>query len=186
MKNKRAEVAKVAALFCVPLAVLASVPASRAYKARQATAQMMTLLTAQIRVAGDAARSRDNDLINGWIAEGADVNTRDSHGNTPLLIAARLSEPQVEILVEHGADVNAQDNFGITALMLAANNGNERQVRLLLARGARTDLRAKGDGRSRTVLSVARERLAEFSSSGQMTASARAIVQMLQAAGARE
>ncbi|KAJ8948757.1 hypothetical protein NQ318_017926 [Aromia moschata] len=64
---------------------------------------------------GKAARSYD--IIEILVSYGADVNTKDQYGYTPLHIAALNELSQcVEILIYHGADVTAKSKFGMTAL----------------------------------------------------------------------
>ncbi|KAK5642694.1 hypothetical protein RI129_008861 [Pyrocoelia pectoralis] len=64
---------------------------------------------------GKAARSYD--IIEVLVSWGADINTKDQYGYTPLHIAALNELSQcVEILVFHGADVTAKSKFGMTAL----------------------------------------------------------------------
>jgi len=54
------------------------------------------------------------------ILHGADVNTQNDVGQTPLHSAALHNElPCAEILVQHGANVDVKDLRGKTALMLA-------------------------------------------------------------------
>lgn len=71
--------------------------------------------TALHAAVGKAARSYD--IIEVLVSWGADVNTKDQYGYTPLHIAALNELSQcVEILVFHGADVTAKSRFGMTAL----------------------------------------------------------------------
>jgi ankyrin repeat protein len=64
---------------------------------------------------GKSARSYD--IIELLVSWGADVNTKDQYGYTPLHIAALNELSQcVEILIFHGADVTAKSKFGMTAL----------------------------------------------------------------------
>lgn len=60
-----------------------------------------------------------------WLLEhGADVNTPDGAGETPLMTAAGSAEPGlVELLLSQGADVAAQCKTGCTALHLAVAQG---------------------------------------------------------------
>jgi len=63
--------------------------------------------------------------ISRLLAKDANVNARDSNGQTPVqLAAARGHADAVKILVKHGGDVNASDKTGATALMLGAMGGH--------------------------------------------------------------
>lgn len=55
------------------------------------------------------------------IANGADVNARDSSGWTALMYASRDGNIEIiNLLVENGADTNIKDNYGRTAIMIAS------------------------------------------------------------------
>ena len=70
------------------------------------------------------------------------VNSRDRHGETPLMHAGVYSDvAMVKLLLERGADVNLASPDGATALMRAA--GDFQKVELLLARGAKVDAKSK-------------------------------------------
>lgn len=59
------------------------------------------------------------------LTTGAEVDTRDEIGKTPLIIAADKGYlPIVQLLIQNGADVNAQNNLRWTALMFAAGAGH--------------------------------------------------------------
>ncbi len=54
------------------------------------------------------------------LQRGANVHHTDASGSTPLIIAARMGEPEnVRLLLEHGADVNARNHEGHTPLISA-------------------------------------------------------------------
>lgn len=74
------------------------------------------------------------DKIKELIKSGADVNMKDEHGYTALMLAYRTKTAQ--LLIESGADVNARDNNGETALMWASAQGNVDRVKLLIKSGA--------------------------------------------------
>ncbi|XP_059172655.1 ankyrin repeat domain-containing protein 17-like [Physella acuta] len=60
---------------------------------------------------------------------GADIETRDCHGNTPLLVATTNGIVDIaELLIEHGADVNASDIKGNTSLILSMRSGCSVEV----------------------------------------------------------
>ena len=83
--------------------------------------------------------------------EGADVNVKDAHGETPLMYAAIVgSLDAMKFLIEKGADVNVQNNFGSTALIWSATD--LAKVRLLIDHGANVNAATK---RGRTALLVA-------------------------------
>jgi len=80
----------------------------------------------------------DPEMLNTLLTRGANVDTRDEQGNTPLIIAA--SEGKLEsckLLIEDGADVNAYSKVGITPMVAASNNGHQELVDFLLEKGAK-------------------------------------------------
>ena len=64
------------------------------------------------------------------ISNGAEVNTRDDYGRTPLMWAASYTEnPEViSTFLKAGAEVNAQDENGWTPLMAAARDSHNPEV----------------------------------------------------------
>lgn len=72
---------------------------------------------------------------------GADVNARNGMEATALIWAAG-DAAKARLLMDRGADVNAQSKLGRTPLMVAASvAGNWSTVKLLLAKGARVDVK---------------------------------------------
>ena len=70
------------------------------------------------------------------MADGADVNTKDVGGVTPLHYATSLGHKEVaEPLITKGADVNAKDAFGRTLLDLAIQLGQTEIADLLCKPG---------------------------------------------------
>ncbi|MGB6065920.1 MAG: ankyrin repeat domain-containing protein [Desulfomonilaceae bacterium] len=89
----------------------------------------------------EAARTGDYLEVVGYLNEGADVNTRDQDGLTPLIWAAiQGHEEVVRVLLEQGAALEAKNNNGDTALMWASVMGHKEVVELLLGHGANADL----------------------------------------------
>jgi ankyrin repeat protein len=126
-----------------------------------------------------AINSKDLEKVKELIAQGADVNARDSRGNMALHRAIRvrgLSDAErlslVKILISGGADVNVKDRRrGATPLHLVVFRGNKELVELLIQNGA--DVNAIGD-QGETPLGLAKQ--LEHSE----------IVELLQKHGAKE
>lgn len=72
--------------------------------------------------------------VQDWLSqEGADPNTRDHAGRTPLHLAVTSSTAEVvKCLVDHGARLVARLADGRTALHLAAERGNIEIVKILM------------------------------------------------------
>jgi ankyrin repeat protein len=69
------------------------------------------------------------------LAHKADVNARNSDGETALMFAAQAGWPDiVQTLLDAGANPKAKNAFGRTALMLAAEEENNDIVRMLAGR----------------------------------------------------
>jgi ankyrin repeat protein len=70
------------------------------------------------------------------------INIETSTGNTALLHACALGrEHVVEALLDRYANINQQNCYGHAALHVAAMNGSIRCTKLLLERGARSDMK---------------------------------------------
>ena len=110
------------------------------------------------------------DALAHWlVAQGADIEARDSHGATPLHSRAGHWQGNVQALLDLGADVHARDNAGNTPLHGAARVGNAKAARELLARGARTDA-TNGAGQTPLGLAVAECRNARITAIADVAA----------------
>ncbi|MBW1743404.1 MAG: ankyrin repeat domain-containing protein [Deltaproteobacteria bacterium] len=93
----------------------------------------------------EAIQSNNLERVKELVAQGVDLNVRDSRGNTPLTRVIKYEMGRlsiVEVLISGGADVNAKDRVrGGTPLHLAVAGGHKEVVKLLIASGA--DLNAK-------------------------------------------
>ena len=88
----------------------------------------------------DATRHGDIAEVRRLIEEGADVNSRDFRGQTPLLLAVGYRHLEIaRLLLENGANVHAKDHEGTSALQLGIGNSgaNSEMVALLQSFGAK-------------------------------------------------
>ena len=84
-----------------------------------------------------AAKKGDAESLRQLAAQGADVNARDSSGDTPLILAVRKGRLEaVRSLIEQGADVNISGSWGYWPLVIALEKGHDEIVHLLLDKGA--------------------------------------------------
>ncbi len=81
----------------------------------------------------NASRTNNKAEVEKYIAAGVSVDTTNSRGFTPLILAIyNDSFEAASYLIEKGANVNAQDMSGNTALMGATFKAYPRMVDLLL------------------------------------------------------
>ena len=98
-----------------------------------------------------AVRRKDPWAVSMLLTRGAHVNEPNGSGLSPLMLAAnswgfKMSSDQVEVLrflLEAGVNVNEQNELGKTALHFAASNLCERAVKLLLSKGADSNISDK-------------------------------------------
>jgi ankyrin repeat protein len=101
-------------------------------------------------VLSQQVQERNPDVVAELIRAGADVNTANDAGITPLMTAVAFVPKGTEILrllLDAHAVVDARDDRGMTALMHAAQYGRREAVLLLLERGANAMLTDR-DGRT--------------------------------------
>ena len=110
----------------------------------------------------DAVRRRSLDELERLAAAGAQIDARDEHGQTALMLAAVEGHADVvDWLVGHGAALDHTAKYGLSALMLAVVNGHVEVVRLLVRAGANQELRGGGApgfaGKTALDLAIARD-----------------------------
>ncbi|MFO1255666.1 MAG: ankyrin repeat domain-containing protein [Sphingomonadaceae bacterium] len=112
-----------------------------------------SLINTRDVTSGDSAlhivtQRRDLTWMQFLVAKGANVNSRNVKGETPLVVAANLNFLEgVEFLVGQGAKVDEPNSTGETPLITAVHNRNIPMLRVLLRAGASPD-RADNSGRS--------------------------------------
>jgi hypothetical protein len=93
----------------------------------------------------EAVQRGSLDALKQLADSGADINARDRHNQTALMLAATEGHaPVVEWLVRHGAALDQAAKYGLTALMLAVVRGHGEIVRILVDAGADLTLRGSG------------------------------------------
>ena len=93
----------------------------------------------------DAINRGDVQEVNNLLDQGANVDARNRHGQTALMLAAHTGHCEVvAVLVAHGANLNTTAKYGLSALILALVAGHVEVARLLADAG--TDLSLRGTG----------------------------------------
>ena len=96
-----------------------------------------------------AMRSRNGNWVGYLLAHDADPNLGDKNGDTPLILAARLSYPEgAARMLMKGASVDKPNRLGETALIVAVQQRQAAIVKILLEAGANPDLADHASGYS--------------------------------------
>lgn len=84
-----------------------------------------------------AVRNGTMGIVLSLINAGADIDSLDASGNSPLHLAVRFRRATVlETLISHGANINARNSDNMTALEIAVRAQDEDIVNILLLSGA--------------------------------------------------
>lgn len=83
---------------------------------------------------------RDYDVASVLVSKGADLESKNKDGETPLICAAKLGDVRmIRILLLKGADINSRDNSGQTPLSWAMAQLHRDACLILLESGASTN-----------------------------------------------
>ena len=94
----------------------------------------------------------NHEVVRLMIKAGADVESRDAYGQSPLGIAARQDHAKcTKVLLDNGANVEAADNLGYTPLLATVYRSALSSMRLLLQAMADTSAILKN---SQTILHI--------------------------------
>ena len=94
-----------------------------------------TLLTQVVQK--KATQENKIAMIQATMKLGADINGRNQHGQTAVMIAAENGEIDVVCsLIQHGANIHLRNQHGKTVLMIAAQRGHIAIVKELIQHGA--------------------------------------------------
>jgi ankyrin repeat protein len=82
-------------------------------------------------------KKHDMTWLGYLLSKGAQPEIKDRGGNTPLITAAQISDPDAaRLLLQYGAKVNATNSGGETPLIIAVQRRDLTTVRLLITNGA--------------------------------------------------
>jgi ankyrin repeat protein len=82
----------------------------------------------------EAVDTNNFEAVRGAVANGANINVRGIHGETPLIKAILCDDPRIfRLLLERGADVNISTMNGYSPLTFACLQNNFEYVRSILS-----------------------------------------------------
>lgn len=105
------------------------------------------------------AKFGDLRKVEEFVNSGVDINAKEKHGRTALMMASRFNKNEVvEFLVGQKANIGLRDNEGMTALMLAIEGDAVECVKILTSAKANIHTKDKG-GNDATIFAIRRGNL---------------------------
>jgi uncharacterized protein len=93
-----------------------------------------------------AALRNDVETARSLLDAGAEVDTADAHGRTPIMLAARFGAvATLDLLVGRGANLAHRSDLGVTPLRCAVEHGQTEAAAALLQAGANPNETYPGD-----------------------------------------
>ena len=104
----------------------------------------------------DATKQVDLERVRLLLGNGADINSKDQHGQTALMNAAHAGQVElVRLLIEKGADLNTTAKYNLFALMLSLIARHTEVAQLLIEAGADINIRSSRNFYGKTTLFLA-------------------------------
>lgn len=104
----------------------------------------------------EATRRGDLEKVRLLLENGADINSKDGHGQTALMNAAHTGQVElVRLLIENGADLDVTAKYNLSALMLSLIAHHTEAAGLLIEAGADVNIRSSRNFSGKTALSLA-------------------------------
>ncbi len=92
-----------------------------------------------------AIKTGDAMSAQALLEDGAEINSKDRHGQSALMVASMKGHTElVRLLVGRGAELDTTAKYGLSALMLAVINNHAEIVGILRAAGANTEILGTG------------------------------------------
>jgi len=92
----------------------------------------------------DAVRINDLELVEYFLENGVDIDSKDKFGYTPLHLAARFNHYEIaKLLIDKGANTNTKDKYSDSPLIDSTRNGYSAMSELLLCNDAQRTITDK-------------------------------------------
>lgn len=108
-----------------------------------------------------AVMNEDDKTVDFLIGKGANVNSQDQGGATPLHIATRANFQNIAktLLKTKNIDINIQDNEGYTPIMRAISTGRSEIVMLIIAKNPDCKIR---NNQGKTMIDIPMSKIAKY------------------------